>query len=128
MKKVTDVLLSRRLSYALSGTAMALAFVLPSPYRLLLLTAAVANLAVTWQMGRKRMKRIGLPLAIVAILGLLMPRQAVAIFGLGDIVFDPSAYGQMIAQVAQLREMYQNAVQLYTTTVQSYEIAKHNIL
>lgn len=74
-------------------------------------------------------------LFIFAFLGgaaiLLLPSPAAALFGLGDIVFDPTSYAtlgkiwssdastltKVTEEVAQLKEIYANAVQTYNQAV-----------
>lgn len=45
-------------------------------------------------------------LITVAVAGMMMTRPAWALFGVGDVVFDPAAVGQMIQHYQQLRQQY----------------------
>ncbi len=126
MNKTLSFVSSKPVVYALCCVATVLSLFLRTPGSFLLLTASAINLAFTLSISKKRMKQIALPLALVVLL--VMPKQASAIFGLGDIVFDPTSYIALLQQFTQMQQMYQNAIQLYNTTVQSYEIAKQNIL
>jgi len=49
----------------------------------------------------------------VLVLALLLPTSAYAIFGLGDIVFDPSNYAEAVAQLGQDIQIVSQAVQTY---------------
>lgn len=44
-----------------------------------------------------------------------------AIFGIGDIVFDPSNYAEALAQAAQLTQQYEQLVQTYQTVRSQYD-------
>lgn len=44
--------------------------------------------------------------AAMAVLGVMMTRPAWALFGIGDVVFDPAAVGQMLQQYQQLQQQY----------------------
>jgi type IV secretion system protein TrbJ len=46
---------------------------------------------------------------------------AFGIFGIGDIVFDPSSYGELVAQLAQLQQQYTQLVKTYETVTSQYE-------
>jgi hypothetical protein len=51
--------------------------------------------------------------SLVLVLALLLPTSAYAIFGLGDIVFDPSNYAEAVAQLGQDIQIVSQAVQTY---------------
>ena len=55
---------------------------------------------------------------VVLILSLAAP--ALAIFGLGDIVFDPTAYGELIQQLFQMEQQYSQLVQTYRMVQNQY--------
>ncbi len=116
-------LLSPKTSYALCGVAALLAFVLPSPYPFLLLAAAALTLAVELPATRKRLKRIALPVVFFVLL-FVSSIPARAMFP----VIDLSAIAQAAKEFVLLRQMYQNALQIYTTTLNSYNLAKQNML
>ena len=52
-------------------------------------------------------------LVAVAIVSMMITRPAWAIFGVGDVVFDPAAVGQMVQQYQQLQQQYQQLKQQY---------------
>jgi type IV secretion system protein TrbJ len=57
----------------------------------------------------------------IAILGIEFTSiPAFAVFGIGDIVFDPSAYGQLVEQLAQLEQQYAQLVKTYTMVTNQY--------
>src|SRR6476661_8837042 len=45
---------------------------------------------------------------------------AFAVFGIGDLVFDPSAYGQLVDQLTQLQQQYTQLVKTYTMITNQY--------
>lgn len=53
------------------------------------------------------------------VLGVLT-RPALAILGVGDIVFDPSVYAQAVQQLVQLEQQYQQLVNTYITIRNQY--------
>jgi type IV secretion system protein TrbJ len=57
--------------------------------------------------------------AIVLTAGLAsMP--ALAIFGLGDIVFDPTSYGELVSQLTQLQQEYSQLIRTYNMVTSQY--------
>lgn len=68
-------------------------------------------------MKQKTAKRF-LVLAALTI-GLATP--ALAIFGLGDIVFDPTSYGELIQQLLQMQQEYSQLVQTYLVIQSQYQ-------
>src|SRR6516165_6987277 len=70
------------------------------------------------------MKRRGIfALAVVFVL-LTMAHPVFAIFGLGDIVFDPSVFAQAVQQVVRLEQQYMQLVQTYQMIQNQYEHLK----
>src|SRR5262245_27688406 len=61
-------------------------------------------------------------LPAAALLGMGLTRSAYAIFGLGDIVFDPSVFGQAVEQVVQLEQQYTELVETYQMVRNQYEL------
>ena len=45
---------------------------------------------------------------------------ALAIFGFGDIVFDPSSYGELVSQLAQMEKQYSELVSTYQMVTNQY--------
>src|SRR4051812_12680000 len=45
---------------------------------------------------------------------------AFAIFGLGDIVFDPTSYGELVEQLTQMEQQYAQLVKTYTMVTNQY--------
>jgi len=45
---------------------------------------------------------------------------ALAIFGFGDIVFDPSSYGELVSQLSQLEKQYSELVSTYEMVTNQY--------
>jgi hypothetical protein len=77
-----------------------------------LLRRSVQNLcaaARAWQ-ASQRLALFGL---LLLMLLCSFPRQATAIFGIGDVVFDPTAVEQLIAEVGQAVRIYNQAVTTY---------------
>src|SRR3989442_12124422 len=68
-------------------------------------------------MKRKTLKAI----AILALITLVFAAPARAIFGLGDVVFDPTNYAQAIRSFIQLQQQYAQLVQIYQQSRQQYE-------
>jgi hypothetical protein len=64
---------------------------------------------------------------IVVTTGFLFTPPAKAIFGFGDIVFDPTAVGKLVQQIHQYEQMVQSEMQLYQTTKTQYEMLKFNL-
>ena len=55
----------------------------------------------------------------VLVLGLAGPARA--ILGLGDIVFDPTNYAELIRQYLQMEQQYVQLVQTYETIFSQYQ-------
>jgi hypothetical protein len=70
------------------------------------------------------MKRVWLVSTAAVVLALLIVHPAFAIFGLGDIVFDPSVYAEAIEQVLQLEREYAQLVSTYQMIQNQYEHLK----
>jgi len=60
-------------------------------------------------------------IATLAVVTLLFASPARAIFGLGDVVFDPTNYAQAIKSFIQLQQQYAQLVQIYQQSRQQYE-------
>ncbi len=60
-------------------------------------------------------------IATLAVVALLFASPARAIFGLGDVVFDPTNYAQAIKSFIQLQQQYAQLVQIYQQSRQQYE-------
>src|SRR6266852_6350993 len=60
-------------------------------------------------------------IATLAVVTLLFASPARAIFGLGDVVFDPTNYAQAIRNFIQLQQQYAQLVQIYQQSRQQYE-------
>ena len=60
-------------------------------------------------------------IATLAVVTLLLASPARAIFGLGDVVFDPTNYAQAIRSFIQLQQQYAQLVQIYQQSRQQYE-------
>ena len=69
-------------------------------------------------MERKWKKGGRLIAPVVLTVSLAAP--ALAIFGLGDIVFDPSAYAELIQQLLQMEQQYAQLVQTYRMIQNQY--------
>ena len=110
----------RRASLLLYGIGTILMTFLPGPYRVALGAAVLLHFALFGSIEGKWRKRFRWPLVLVALLGFLLPKPAAALFGFGDIVFDPSAYATLLQQFAQMQQSYQVAAN-------TYEQAKFNL-
>lgn len=62
--------------------------------------------------------------AITLAYGLVSTTPAYALFGVGDIVFDPTAVANLIKQLSEMAKQYQNMVQQLTQARQTYESIK----
>src|SRR5947208_5268433 len=60
-------------------------------------------------------------LFVIALVSASLVRPAFAIFGIGDIVFDPSNYAQAVQQLLQLEQQYAQLVQTYQVIRSQYE-------
>jgi 23S rRNA maturation mini-RNase III len=69
-------------------------------------------------------RRALLTLAALMLSLLLAAHPVFAIFGFGDIVFDPSVYAEAIEQVLQLERQYAQLVQTYEMAQNQYEHLK----
>lgn len=65
---------------------------------------------------QKRGKRI----AIITVLTAVTAPAALAILGLGDIVFDPSNFGKLVEQLTQMEREYIQLVQTYQMVTAQY--------
>jgi len=84
-------------------------------------------------------KRLALFGSVALVLLLLMPNPAAAIFGLGDVVFDPTSYAtlgkiwtsdantlvKVTEEVAQLDKIYSNGIQLYNQAMAMAQRVSH---
>src|SRR5438309_7572886 len=66
------------------------------------------------------MKRI-LKLFAIAFVVTTLARPTFAIFGFGDIVFDPSNYAEAIQQLLQMEQQYAQLVQTYQMVRSQYD-------
>ena len=66
------------------------------------------------------MRRLWKLSVIMLVLSALTP-SAFAIFGLGDIVFDPSNYAEAIQQLLQMEQQYAQLVQTYQMVRSQYD-------
>src|SRR5262249_8477806 len=85
-----------------------------------------SNPAATRHFGTPRSGRPAMKgrwiLALAAVLVLLtMAHPVFAIFGFGDIVFDPSVFTQAVEQVARLEQQYIQLVETYQMIQNEYE-------
>jgi len=56
-------------------------------------------------------------------LGVSIPRPAHAIFGIGDVVFDPSSWSQLVNSDLTLGQQLTQAVKIATNALQTYQLA-----
>src|SRR3989442_11715179 len=63
-------------------------------------------------------------LLVTALVSLHIVPAAYAIFGFGDIVFDPSNFAEAVEQVVRLEQQYAQLVQTYQMIRNQYEQAK----
>jgi hypothetical protein len=61
-------------------------------------------------------KKMTLGVCLLAVLA----APALAILGLGDIVFDPTSYGELVNQLVQMEQQYVQLVQTYQTIQNQY--------
>jgi type IV secretion system protein TrbJ len=61
-------------------------------------------------------KKLTLGVCLLAVLA----APALAILGLGDIVFDPTSYGELVNQLVQMEQEYVQLVQTYQTIQNQY--------
>ena len=57
----------------------------------------------------------------LAVLTFSLAGPALAILGVGDIVFDPTSYGELVSQLFQMQQEYQQLVQTYQTIQSQYQ-------
>src|SRR5258706_16402559 len=62
-----------------------------------------------------------LRLLAIALVAATLARPAFAIFGIGDIVFDPSNYAEAIQQLLQMEQQYAQLVQTYQMVRSQYD-------
>ena len=62
---------------------------------------------------------VALVIALLLAAGLVTP--ALALFGIGDIVFDPTSYAELIQQLLQMEQQYAQLVQTYQTIRSQYD-------
>jgi type IV secretion system protein TrbJ len=58
---------------------------------------------------------------ILTLVTLGLAGPALAILGLGDIVFDPTSYGELVQQFLQMQQEYQQLVQTYEVIQSQYQ-------
>jgi type IV secretion system protein TrbJ len=66
---------------------------------------------------RQRLLKLGL----IGLLMLSSMVPAFAILGLGDIVFDPTSYAELVSQLAQMEQQYAQLVQTYQMVRSQYD-------
>jgi hypothetical protein len=59
-------------------------------------------------------------IAATAVLAAVVAPAAFAILGIGDIVFDPSSFGKLVEQVAQMEREYTQLVETYQMVTAQY--------
>lgn len=64
---------------------------------------------------------------IIILLFTVLTQNSYAIFGVGDIVFDPQAYGESIRQTAQGAQSISTQAQTLSQTVKSVNMAQRNL-
>ena len=64
-------------------------------------------------------RTLKLVVCLLVLLTLVIP--AFAIFGIGDVVFDPTNYAEAIQQLVQLEQQYSQLVKTYQTVTSQYE-------
>src|SRR5947207_1927120 len=60
-------------------------------------------------------------LTVVVCLLAVFYAPALAILGLGDIVFDPTNYGELVRQLIQMEQEYEQLVQTYRMIQNQYD-------
>jgi type IV secretion system protein TrbJ len=70
------------------------------------------------------MRRRWLVATVVAVVSLSLVHPVFAIFGFGDIVFDPSVFAQAVQQVVRLEQQYIQLVETYQMIQKQYEHLK----
>jgi hypothetical protein len=56
-------------------------------------------------------------------LGVAIPKPAHAIFGIGDVVFDPSSWGELVNSDLTLTQQLAQAMKIATNGIQTYQLA-----
>jgi len=59
-------------------------------------------------------------IAVVALVAAMIAPAAFAVLGLGDIVFDPSNFGKLVEQLAQMERQYMALVETYQMVTAQY--------
>jgi hypothetical protein len=59
-------------------------------------------------------------IAVVALVAAMIAPAAFALLGLGDIVFDPSNFGKLVEQLAQMERQYTELVETYQMVTAQY--------
>ena len=59
-------------------------------------------------------------IAIVIVITAIIAPAALAILGLGDIVFDPTNFGKLVEQLTQMEQQYTQLVQTYQVVTAQY--------
>jgi hypothetical protein len=59
-------------------------------------------------------------IAVVALVAAMIAPAAFAVLGLGDIVFDPSNFGKLVEQLAQMERQYTALVETYQMVTAQY--------
>jgi hypothetical protein len=67
--------------------------------------------------------RILVAIVLLVGVGLMTPRKASAIFGIGDIVFDPSSWAELVSSDATLLEQLNQAYLMVENGIQTYNLA-----
>lgn len=75
----------------------------------------------------KHRRTVAVAGAIALTAGFLFTPPAKAIFGFGDIVFDPTATAKLVQQIQQYQQLLQNEIQLYQTAKTQYQMLKFNL-
>src|SRR4051812_13815248 len=60
-------------------------------------------------------------LAVLAVVGATCAAPALALFGLGDLVFDPTNFEEAVRQLLQMEQQYAQLVQTYQMVRSQYE-------
>jgi hypothetical protein len=59
-------------------------------------------------------------LAVMTLAAAVWAMPAFAIFGIGDIVFDPTSYGELVQQLTQMQQQYAQLVKTYNVVTNQY--------
>ncbi len=116
MKKLMDFISSRPFTYTLYAAGLVLFFVSSGLWRWPVLAALAFYFFVNRAGTGKPVQRIGLPLAVIALVGLCFPQSAKALLG-EDIPI-------LLSQLAELEQQVAETVQLYHTAQQDYQLAQ----